>query len=149
MHVTICIPTRDRGTSIACTLRSLLASSYTDWDALIIDQSCTDATARAVHALICGDPHFRYIAATTTGSSAARNLALTYAQGPLVAFTDDDCEVLPTWLECLVAYYRRNPDSGLNLWRGGSRPPRSKRRLHSNLPDHPLSADCDPQHEMA
>jgi glycosyltransferase involved in cell wall biosynthesis len=87
-----------------------VASSYTDWDAVIVDQSHTDATESCVQALT---QNFRYITSTTSGSSAARNLALAHAQGPLVAYTDDDCEVSPEWLERLVEYYRRYPESGL------------------------------------
>lgn len=113
MHVTICVPTRDRGASILRTLRSLVASSYTDWDAVIVDQSRTGVTESAVRALTQGDLRFRYIASTASGSSAARNLALAHARGPLVAFTDDDCEASPEWLERLVEYYRRYPECGL------------------------------------
>jgi glycosyltransferase involved in cell wall biosynthesis len=94
-------------------VRSLLASTYTDWDAVIVDQSHTDTTECTVQALIRGDPRFRYIMSPTTGSSVARNLALACATGPLVAFTDDDCEVFPEWMDRLVQYFRRYPDSGL------------------------------------
>ena len=136
MHVTICIPTRDRGISILHTLHSLLASSYADWDVVIVDQSRTDATKRAVHALTDGDSRFRYIASTATGSSAARNLALTQARGPLIAFTDDDCTVLSDWLERLVNYFQKYPESGLiyGAVRAGAHDPRA-----GFIPDYPIT----------
>jgi hypothetical protein len=95
------------------TLRSLLASTYVDWDAVIVDQSRATTTGQAVRALIGDDPRFRYLLSPTTGASAARNLALAQARGPLVAFTDDDCEVFPDWLSRLVGYYQRYPETGL------------------------------------
>jgi GT2 family glycosyltransferase len=113
LHVTICVPTCERGNSIVGTLRSLLASTYADWDAVIVDQSRATTTGQAVRALIGDDPRFRYLRSTSLGSSAARNLALAQARGPLVAFTDDDCEVLPDWLSRLVGYYQRYPETGL------------------------------------
>jgi len=33
------------------------------------------------------------------GASRARNLGVARAQGPIVLFTDDDCEVPPTWID--------------------------------------------------
>lgn len=37
------------------------------------------------------------------GPAAARNLGWRAASAPLVAFTDDDCEVTPEWLEAYLA----------------------------------------------
>src|SRR5579871_5079677 len=91
MHVTVCICTRNRGSSIATTLRSVAASTYKDFDAVIVDQSTTDETAEAVRAVIAEDERFRYLRSQAVGASAARNVAIAQACGPLIAFTDDDC----------------------------------------------------------
>jgi glycosyltransferase involved in cell wall biosynthesis len=112
MHVTVCICTRNRGSSIATTLRSVAASTYKDFDAVIVDQSTTDETAEAVRAVIAEDERFRYLRSQAIGASAARNVAIAQARGPLIAFTDDDCEVHPEWLAVLVDLFCQYPDAG-------------------------------------
>jgi GT2 family glycosyltransferase len=112
MHVTVCICTRNRGSSIAATLRSLAASTYEDFDVVVVDQSTSEETAEAVRAATGGDGRFRYLRSTTVGLSAARNVAAAQAQGPLIAFTDDDCEVIPEWLTLLVEVFEQHPEVG-------------------------------------
>ncbi|HEY7349036.1 MAG TPA: glycosyltransferase family A protein [Ktedonobacterales bacterium] len=112
MHVTVCICTRNRGSAIAATLRSLAASSYKDFDAVIVDQSAAEDTEQAVHEVTAGDARFSYWRSQTAGLSVARNIALAHARGPIIAFTDDDCDVSPDWLALLVEYFRAYPDVG-------------------------------------
>ncbi len=112
MHITVCICTRNRGASIAATLQSLAASSYTDFDVLVVDQSTQDDTFQAFQAVAQEDARFSYLRSATVGLSVARNRAIGQARGPLIAFTDDDCEVSPAWLERLVAHFEQNPQVG-------------------------------------
>ena len=44
-----------------------------------------------------------------SGPSAARNAAWRASGAPLIAFTDDDCEPEPSWLQELVAASERHP----------------------------------------
>lgn len=113
MHVTVCIATRDRGDQIAATLRSIIKSQFTDWDAVIVDQSEADDTRDAVMRTVGEDSRFRYLRSRSAGSSVARNAALAEARGPLVACTDDDCEVAPDWLGRLEGYFRADADVGM------------------------------------
>lgn len=112
MHVTVGICTRDRGDSVARTLRSILRSDYEDFDIIVVDQSACDDTARAVREVAGADSRIMYIHSPSTGASAARNVSISNAKGPIVTFTDDDCEVSPNWLGLMGAYFRDNPDVG-------------------------------------
>src|SRR6516162_6518530 len=98
MHVTVCIATRNRGSSVADTLRSLGASRYRDFDTVIVDQSVDDTTEQAVR-LCADDLAITYVRSASAGLSHARNLCIEHASGPIVAFTDDDCEVGEDWLD--------------------------------------------------
>ena len=109
MHVTVCIATRNRGSSIADTLRSLSASQYRDFDIVIVDQSADDATEQAVRHCADGLP-VKYIRSASAGLSRARNLCIEHARGPIVSFTDDDCEVGEDWMERIVESFRDHPD---------------------------------------
>jgi GT2 family glycosyltransferase len=112
MHVTVCICTRDRCESIVRTLHGVTNSLYPDFDVVIVDQSTDDSTAQAVEQIATGDQRFTYIRSQSTGASRARNVCVEHARGPLVAFTDDDCEVTERWLELLVACFREHDDVG-------------------------------------
>lgn len=112
-HITVCIATRDRGEAIASTLRSIAASTHADFDVVVVDQSETDETERAFDASVGDDPRFVYIRSHSKGLSAARNVALKYVQGPLIGFTDDDCEVAPNWLRRIAVQFDAHPEVGL------------------------------------
>jgi glycosyltransferase involved in cell wall biosynthesis len=137
MHVTVCIPTRDRGESITQTLHSIAQSNYTDFDVVIVDQSLHDTTEQAVRNFIGDDRRFTYVRSRSTGASSARNVAVRHARGPLVAFTDDDCEVAAVWLDRLVTYFREHPDVGqiCGAVRTGPHDPRL-----GFIPDYPISS---------
>jgi len=113
MHVTICIVTRNRANQIPTTLRSVAALRHDDWDAVIVDQSQDDDTHQSVLRVVGEDRRFRYLRSRSTGSSVARNIAIAEASGPLLAFTDDDCDVALDWLDRLEPYFQANEDVGL------------------------------------
>jgi len=112
MHVTVCICTRDRGPTIATSLRSIGGSQYDDYDVVVIDQSRSDDTEQASKRVDTVRTRLTYARSQTVGSAVAHNLAVECAQGPLVAFTDDDCEVSPDWLRLIVAHFQANPEVG-------------------------------------
>lgn len=112
MHITVCICTRDRGAAITRTITSIAQSDFGDFDAIIVDQSMDADTEDAVRHATMADPRFTYVRSQTVGSSAARNIALLRACGPIVALTDDDCEVTPTWLAHIADSFAHSPDVG-------------------------------------
>ncbi|HVC83362.1 MAG TPA: glycosyltransferase family 2 protein [Chloroflexota bacterium] len=113
MHFTICIVTRNRSNQISTALKSMVALAHPDWDVVIVDQSQDDDTWHIVSRMVGDDLRFRYVRSNTIGSSVARNIAISEARGPLLAFTDDDCEVLPGWLDRLERSFQEHDDVGL------------------------------------
>jgi glycosyltransferase involved in cell wall biosynthesis len=110
--VTVLICTRNRGTSILATIRSVLANTYANFKLLIIDQSSDQHTAHAV-AQFHGDQHLRYIHTNTCGKSWANNIGLSFITTDIVIMTDDDCEVPPDWISAMVAPFMRYPQVGV------------------------------------
>jgi len=104
MKITAVICTRNRGEGAAEAARSVLANSLREFELIVIDQSTDDRTAEAI-ARLPQDPRLVYRRVTTAGLSRARNEGLRLAQTELVAFTDDDCEVAPNWLETVVEIF--------------------------------------------
>lgn len=98
------ICTRNRGSNLTATVASVLANAYPNFEVVVIDQSTSDDTARAIAPFLT-DPRLRYRRTDTVGVSRARNLGLTETQAALVAITDDDCEVPPDWLAVMAAAF--------------------------------------------
>ena len=48
-------------------------------------------------------PAVRFVRCLSEGAGAARNVALREARHDIVLFTDDDCEVSPSWCAALAA----------------------------------------------
>lgn len=87
---TIVVPCWNAAATISDTLDSLRAQTFTDWEALLIDDASTDATPAILAAAADADPRFRVLSNPGKGPSSARNLAISEAQGELLAFCDAD-----------------------------------------------------------
>ena len=87
----IIIPCRNAAATLPATLESLAAQTLPDWEALLVDDASTDATAALIAAAAAADPRIRAVTAPRRGPSAARNhAALAEAKGEILAFCDAD-----------------------------------------------------------
>jgi GT2 family glycosyltransferase len=109
---TVLIPTRDRGDSVARTVRSVLEGGTAPAAVLVVDQSHDDATARALEALRA-DARVRLLRTPTRGLSIALNLGVACAATECIAVTGDDCEATPGWLDQLVRALSADTSTGL------------------------------------
>lgn len=89
-RVSVIIPAYNAVAFLAETLESLSAQSFTDWEALIVDDGSTDGTAELAHRYAEQDPRYRLLRQPNSGVSAARNQAISQARGEFVAFLDAD-----------------------------------------------------------
>jgi GT2 family glycosyltransferase len=77
------------------------------------------------------------------GISYARNAAVQEARGDVIAFTDDDCEAAPGWLENVMACFEEDPRLGFVT--GALVGPAGPRGLLSVCPEiHPEDMTYDP-----
>lgn len=88
---------------ILAAIDSLKSQSFTAFEALIVDDGSTDASADLVRAAIAGDPRFELIQQENRGLSGARNTGLDRARGDCIAFLDGDDAFAPEFLETLHA----------------------------------------------
>ena len=107
----VIVCTRDRSESLRIALTSILASERGDFEVVVVDNApATDATRTVVDDL--ADPRLRYVLEPCAGLSRARNRGALEARGGLLAFTDDDVRVEPTWLGRLLTGFTRAPHVG-------------------------------------
>jgi glucosyl-dolichyl phosphate glucuronosyltransferase len=112
MDATILICTYNRADLLGPTLDSIarLQASGLRWDVLVIDNNSTDDTRRVVEARQASYPvPLRYLFEARQGKSIALNTGLSYAEGEIIVFTDDDVEVPAGWLEAAVRPLQTRP----------------------------------------
>jgi glycosyltransferase involved in cell wall biosynthesis len=106
--ITAVICTRNRGAAVLRAAESVLANQHPNFSLLVIDQSTRDDTAECL-APLSSQGKLQYLRTDTVGVSRARNIGLRSARTDIVAFTDDDCEVAPNWLEQLQQVFHEQP----------------------------------------
>lgn len=95
--VSVIIPCYNHGRYLAHAVRSVLAQSYTNWEAIIVDDGSTDETHHVAAQFT--DARIRYIHQRNQGLAAARNAGILAAQGRYLAFLDADDEWAPGFLD--------------------------------------------------
>jgi glycosyltransferase involved in cell wall biosynthesis len=111
--VSAVICTRNRPDKIGNAVETVLANTYPSFDLTIIDQSTNDETEAIVRRIGERDSRVRYRRMSTSGLSRAYNLAISSTDGPIIAFTDDDCLVPPDWIGKIVTAFLEQPDGQL------------------------------------
>jgi len=106
--VTVVVPVRDGAGVIGPCVESLLALDYPAdrLEIVVVDNGSTDGTREILERF---SGRIRIGEEARRGPAAARNAGIRLAQGELVAFTDADCVVDPSWLRELVR--RRGADA--------------------------------------
>jgi glycosyltransferase involved in cell wall biosynthesis len=107
MKITVILCTYNRCQSLAKALESLAASKLTEsveWEVLVVDNNSSDQTEEVVRGFCRRYPgRFRYLFEPQQGLSSARNAGIRESKSEILAFTDDDVTVEPTWIRNLTA----------------------------------------------
>jgi glycosyltransferase involved in cell wall biosynthesis len=111
--ISVVVATKNREEMLRALL-SCLESQTLGRDAfevLVVDDGSTDGTPAALaEAVQRGKLNLRTLRhEQSRGPAAARNHGWRSARGPLIGFTDDDCEPVPEWLERIVGTANANP----------------------------------------
>ena len=103
-----------------------MAQTFTDWEAICVDDGSTDGSGAILDEYAAKDNRFRVIHQKNAGVSAARNIALDVAQGEWICFLDADDMVGIDWLKDVEKTSRCHPESDwirtrYRDWYGSSR----------------------------
>jgi glycosyltransferase involved in cell wall biosynthesis len=100
--VSVIIPAYNQAHYLSHAIQSVLAQSFTHWEAIIVDDGSTDNTQAVAASYASSNIHYIYQA--NQGLSAARNTGIRAACGDHLAFLDSDDELEPEFLQsCLAA----------------------------------------------
>lgn len=122
----IIIPVYNVAPYIRECLDSVLAQTYTDWEAICVDDGSTDGSSAILDEYAAKDARFRVIHQVNAGVSAARNAALDVAQGEWVGFVDGDDAIDEEWMSVINEYILNHIDidfirMSCQNWCGGFR----------------------------
>jgi GT2 family glycosyltransferase len=112
-HVSIVIPTHGRPAKLATCLHSLARQSFpaSAFEVIVVDDASPEPIDPAIgshlpmRCTVFRVPH--------GGPAAARNRGIAHSTARVVAFTDDDCEPDPVWLERLVSELEQSGAPGV------------------------------------
>lgn len=109
--ISVLIPFRDAALWIEESLQSLLNQTYTDWEALLMDDHSTDHSVDIVNKFT--DSRIQVIQVQGRGIVAALNEGLSRCSRPFVARMDADDRMPLQRLELQLAYLQSHPQVGL------------------------------------
>ena len=100
--VTVAVPVYNAQDTIAKTVASLQAQTYTNLDILLINDGSSDNSLGILRKLASEDPRIRIFDQENAGVSAARNKCVELAKGPYFTFVDSDDVFDPKMIEILL-----------------------------------------------
>src|SRR4051812_20201169 len=98
-RVSVVIPIYNRAQFIGEAVSSVLASTYEDFELLLIDDGSTDDSLDIASRVAGGDPRLRIVELPHGGVAVARNTGLREAAGELIANLDADDAMFPRRIE--------------------------------------------------
>ena len=97
--ISIIIPVYKVEEYLPACLDSVLAQTFTDWEAICVNDGSPDNCGAILAEYAQKDSRIKVISQENQGVSVARNKALENAQGEYISFLDSDDELAPTFLQ--------------------------------------------------
>ena len=114
--VSVLMTVYNREKYIEQAIRSVLNSTYTNFELIVVDDRSSDASVEIAQRLAQQDDRIKiYINEKNLGDYPNRNQAASYATGKYLKYVDADDMIYPYGLEQLVYYMEQFPDAGYGL----------------------------------
>ena len=112
-YFSIVIPVYNVAPYLRDCLDSVLAQTFTDWEAICVNDGSTDGSGAILDEYAAIDQRFKVVHKTNAGVSAARNVALGLASGMLIVFLDSDDVLAKDSLSVLYDTAKKNPKADM------------------------------------
>lgn len=109
--VSIIMPAYNAGETIAQSIDSVLAQTYSNWELLIVDDGSVDNTATLINSY--SDKRIRYFAKKNGGVSSARNMAFENMRGDFFCFLDADDLLTPESVSVRIDRFEQEQEIGI------------------------------------
>lgn len=117
--VSVLMTAFNREQFIGEAIESVLASTYSNWELIIVDDKSKDKTVEIARAYEDKDERIKvYVNEKNLGDYPNRNKAASYAKGKYLKYLDSDDIIYPHGLEIFIYYMEKYPEAALGLhWR--------------------------------
>lgn len=148
---TIIVPVYNVSPYLESCLNSLLSQTFTNWEAICIDDGSTDGSGLILDSYAIKDKRFHVIHQPNQGVSVARNEGLKRALGAYVIMVDPDDWIEPNMLENMVEMMEiTSADLGICGWTYEREDGKGKSVILGNIFSFPGkkygSAELNPSH---
>jgi len=110
--ISVMMPVYNGGDALVATLANLRLQTWTDWEAVILDDGSTDQTPSILARFAAADPRMRIHRQDNGGRGVARNAVLARCRGELIFVWDgDDLAGLDTLEQAVTAWRTAGPRS--------------------------------------
>ncbi|MBC7887145.1 MAG: glycosyltransferase family 2 protein [Ferruginibacter sp.] len=114
--VSILMTAYNREQYIAEAIESVLASAYTNFELIIVDDASSDKTVAIAGNFAARDERIHlYVNEHNLGDYPNRNKAASYAKGEYLKYLDSDDKIYPYTLNIMVDAMENNPEAVLGL----------------------------------
>ncbi len=100
--VSVIIPAYNAQAYLGECLESVLAQSFYDWEAIVVDDGSTDCTFEIAQKYSALDRRIRVLSTDNKGVSSARNSAISCIKGEWFTFLDSDDMLYPYALRAML-----------------------------------------------
>ena len=104
MKLSVIVPAYNSGHHIHGLLDSVVKSSASDHELIVVDDGSTDNTCHIVHTYDCRLIRLH----ENRGPAYCRNIGARHAKGDILVFTDSDCLVAPNWIEKITDVFSQS-----------------------------------------
>ena len=109
--ISVIVPVYNVERYLSRALDSILAQTYHDWEAILVDDGSTDRSGSIADEYAINDNRFKVIHKDNEGASEARNTAMRHVEGEYLLYLDSDDFLHPQLMElCMQAAQRDNSD---------------------------------------
>lgn len=115
--ISVLMTAYNREKYIAEAIESVLASTYNNFELIIVDDASTDRTVEIAREYEKKDARIRVcVNEKNLGQFPNRNKASEYAKGEFIYYADSDDTLLPDGLEKLIHAMNQFPESGFGMY---------------------------------
>jgi glycosyltransferase involved in cell wall biosynthesis len=114
--VSVLMTVYNREKYIAEAIESVKASTYQNWELILVDDGSKDTSVAIAKSYEAEDKRISvYVNEVNLGDYPNRNQAAAYAKGKYLKYVDADDKIYPHGLELLVHYMEQFPEAGYGL----------------------------------
>jgi glycosyltransferase involved in cell wall biosynthesis len=108
--VSVIMPAYNAAVTVKASVQMLLAQTFSNWEAVIIDDGSKDNTLEILREIERKDSRIHVITQSNQRQAAARNAGIAKARGHYIAFLDADDFALPERFAKQVAFLDQHTD---------------------------------------